>query len=750
MDLRDKYDAYTPLYDRFKLYFGYLNTGRNEPDKAEIFAYNGGLFAEDEVLDNLTIDDDLLYKHTSQLSNYDFASEVDVNILGHIFEHSLNEIEEINAELKGEEVDTAKTRRKKDGVFYTPKYITKYIVENTVGKLCEDRKTELDIDDEEYRPNRQTKTKKPLLAKLDNYRNWLLDLTICDPACGSGAFLNQALEFLITEHTYLDELQAKLLGESLVLPDIENQILENNLFGVDINEESVEIAKLSLWLRTAQKGRQLTSLNHNIKCGNSLIDDHDMAGDKAFNWEEEFPSVFENGGFNVVIGNPPYGAELDKKKVYGSQYGFKKKFDSYQLFTVLGHNLIKENGCCGLIIPNSWMTRKAGKEFRSKLFKFDFHYVLDFVEQVFEDANIDTCIIVFSRSKKGKKTGKVHSLKVKEPINILDSLSYNEVEFAHWKQHDKFNCELDDKTFLLFEKIEAGTTKLGELTTITGGYKPYQVGYGKSIEGDFPQTRNDVKKHVYHSDKKIDDTYYPDIKGSNIQRYYISPNTKWVKWGEWLMSPKNYSDFVNPKIVVREVTGYRLNASYDEKGYFTNDTTHMIRDAEKEDLKYYLGIINSTLMGWYFRKYFGESNDLFPKIKVNELKDFPIKETTVSERNSFVKKVDIILSLTEELEDFSTKLSGLLLSKFDIPKLSRKLQSWHELTFKQFLKELKKKKVKLSIKEDAEWMDYFNEQKAQAAELKSQIAQTDAEIDAMVYELYGLSEEEVRVVEGSM
>ncbi|MFO7799951.1 MAG: DNA methyltransferase, partial [Rhodohalobacter sp.] len=296
-------DEYRPLYERFVKYFGYLNEGRNMPGKDEIFAYNGGLFAEDEILDNLTISDELLYKHTLKLSTYDFVSEVDVNILGHIFEHSLNEIEEITAELEGQEVDTSKTRRKKDGVFYTPKYITKYIVENTVGKLCEEQKAELDIVDEEYRPNRQKKTKKELLDKLEQYRAWLLDLTICDPACGSGAFLNQALEFLIDEHTYVDELQAKLLGESLVFPDVENQILENNLFGVDINEESVEIAKLSLWLRTAQKGRKLTSLNNHIKCGNSLIDDPDVAGDKAFYWEEEFPEVFrqkEKQAFHVT------------------------------------------------------------------------------------------------------------------------------------------------------------------------------------------------------------------------------------------------------------------------------------------------------------------------------------------------------------------------------------------------------------------------------------------------------------------
>jgi REP element-mobilizing transposase RayT len=119
-----------------------------------------------------------------------------------------------------------------------------------------------------------------------------LQITICDPACGSGAFLNQALDFLIAEHRYIDELQAKLFGDSLILSDIEKSILENNLFGVDLNEESVEIAKLSLWLRTAQPNRKLNDLSNNIKCGNSLIDDPAVAGEKAFNWQKEFPQVF--------------------------------------------------------------------------------------------------------------------------------------------------------------------------------------------------------------------------------------------------------------------------------------------------------------------------------------------------------------------------------------------------------------------------------------------------------------------------
>ena len=287
-------DEYRPFYDRVKKYFGYMNTGF-QGKKYEIFAYNGGLFKPDEVLDNIIISDEPLVEHTKRLSTYDFESEVDVNILGHIFENSLSEIEEITETLSSETRGHAPLhKRKQDGVFYTPQYITKYIVEKTVGRLCAEKKSELGIVDEEYFSDkkRQKETRKRLMEQLQQYREWLLQLTICDPACGSGAFLNAALQFLMNEHRLIDEMEAKVTGASIVFQDVENSILENNLFGVDINEESVEIAQLALWLRAAKPHRKLNTLSQNIKCGNSLISDPTIAGDKAFNWQEQFPKVF--------------------------------------------------------------------------------------------------------------------------------------------------------------------------------------------------------------------------------------------------------------------------------------------------------------------------------------------------------------------------------------------------------------------------------------------------------------------------
>ena len=408
-DLQER-EVEIPLYQRFKKYFEYLNTGF-KGKRYDVFAYNGGLFKPDEVLDTILIDDELLFKHTYKLSEYDFASEIDVNILGHIFENSLNELDEINAQLTGEEIDKTKTRRKKDGVFYTPKYITKYIVENTVGKLCTEKKAELQIIEEEYATDkrRQLKTKQALLDKLKTYQNWLLQLTICDPACGSGAFLNQALDFLITEHRYIDELQAKLLSVPIIFSDIEKGILENNLFGVDLNEESVEIAKLSLWLRTAQPNRKLNDLNNNIKCGNSLIDDPTVAGGKAFNWKEAFPQVFVRGGFDVVIGNPPYVNANDlKKNLSVSEYNFLKEnfetakgtVDLYIYFFEKGLNIIKKDGFLSYITPNRFLSASYGKAVREFILsKYQIVSLVDYSDKkVFEDASTYP-VISFIRNK---------------------------------------------------------------------------------------------------------------------------------------------------------------------------------------------------------------------------------------------------------------------------------------------------------------------------------------------------------------
>ncbi|MEX0905359.1 MAG: N-6 DNA methylase [Balneolaceae bacterium] len=752
-DLRDEYDMEVTLYERFKKYFGYLNTGHKGKEQ-EIFAYNGGLFAADEILDNITIDDELLYKHTLKISRYDFASDVDVNILGHIFEHSLNEIEEITAELEGQEVDRSKTRRKKDGVYYTPKYITQYIVENTIGKLCEEKKTELGIDDEEYVPNRQKKTKKGLLAKLESYRNWLLELTICDPACGSGAFLNQALEFLINEHKYVDELHSKLLNQPLVLSAIEESILENNLFGVDINEESVEIAKLSLWLRTAQKGRKLTSLNNNIKCGNSLIDDPGVAGDKAFNWKEEFPDVFASGGFDVVIGNPPYVQshsidEQTKDYIYKKFDTAEYQINTYGIFTEKAIHLLHANAVYGLIIPNFWLSTKYGSKLRKMVFtQHKADEILNIFE-IFEDATVDTCILTGRKTEETdfpKKT-KVRSISP-ELKTIQDRLLAISTEDWHFDELKQFNGNQTEVEIHFHPKLYLkGEKKLKDFFDFKKGMQPYEKG-----KGNPPQTREMMNEKIYHSEVKRDASFLPLLKARNVQRYLIRGTSGYIKYGKNLAAPRKKELFQGKRILLNRIlSGDRIDGVYLESEVINNtDIFNLLPKNPSIEPKVYLPLIVSKLCAKFFKlENINLNRSAYPKINVNTLEKFPVPALNQENQKELTLCADSMLSLNSDLHELTNNFSDLLLSKLDIDKLSRKLEDWHELTFKQFLTELKKKKVKLSLSEEAEWMEYFNEQKAKAGELKSRIAQTDRKIDAMVYELYGLSEEEVGVVEGS-
>ncbi|NER13498.1 N-6 DNA methylase [Leptobacterium flavescens] len=420
-----------PLYDLFKQYFHFLDTGRKgTTSRAEIFAYNGGLFKPDPILDSLLIDNDLLYKHTDTLQTYNFESQVDVNILGHIFENSLNEIESVNAEIEGASFDKQKTKRKKDGVYYTPKYITKYIVDNTVGKLCNEKKIELNIITDEFRPNRQTETKRRLLSALEAYREWLLQLTILDPACGSGAFLNQTLDFLIKEHQYLDELQTILLGGGFVFPNIENTILENNIYGVDLNEESVEIAKLSLWLRTAQPRRKLNNLSENIKCGNSLVSVKNIAGSKAFDWNLGFPDIIQKGGFDVIIGNPPYGAKLDKEtQNYLNKNYIKGGSETVISFIKLSHDLLIDGGKFGFIIPKAFSFSSNYKYIRELLLN-EIDEIVD-CKKVWKEVKLEQVIVGFTKNNTSK-TYKTLLRKDQEIIEIGQILKQDYEKFGFY------------------------------------------------------------------------------------------------------------------------------------------------------------------------------------------------------------------------------------------------------------------------------------------------------------------------------
>ncbi|MEO7446056.1 MAG: TaqI-like C-terminal specificity domain-containing protein [Ferruginibacter sp.] len=739
-------DNYVPLYNRYKKYFGYLNTGHVGKEE-EIFAYNGGLFEPDDILDNLQIDDDVLYAGSFKISHYDFDSEVDVNILGHIFEHSLNEIEEVQAELEGQALDKTKTKRKKDGVFYTPRYITKYIVENTVGEICRLQKETLGIIDDAFTPQKRKTNTRQLQQQLEDYRHWLLQITICDPACGSGAFLNQALDFLIAEHRLIDELTARLFGSAMVMSDVEMAILEHNIFGVDINEEAVDIARLSLWLRTARKGRKLNKLNENIKCGNSLIDDPTIAGDKAFNWQREFKHVFDKGGFDVVIGNPPWGATFSTNEIEYYRQNYKVVVghsEAYYLFVERCYFLINVNAKLGFIIPNSWFSNKYAKGFRNFILKnYQINILLNFNQKIiFEDANVETSILVTQKSSNVVLSALVGSDIGEEFEFSISSWYTNNNNIISFDSIPEINS--------IISKFSFADSILSQKLDISNGIKPYQAGYGLNSNG-VSLTKIDVDQKIYHSLNKIDDSYKKEIKGKGIKRYFFEWEESYVKWGNWLMSPKALKYHESPKILVRQIIAKQLLATLDLNNYYADQSLYICINYENDthnNLLFYLCLLNSKLYGFYFRKFYSEEDDLFPKIKVNELKSLPVKSVPLQSQLLYASKADIMLSKNKELQQVKQQLQQLLQGKYPGLSLSKKLQDWPGLSFAAFLKELQKQKIKLSLPEEAEWMHYFEVQKTIATALQQVIDTTDKEIDAMVYALYGLSEEEIKIVEG--
>lgn len=727
-DLKDKYDNYIPLYNRFRKNFDYLNTGYSGKD-GEIFAYNGGLFAPDDILDSLTIDDDLLYKGSLKLSNYDFESEVDVNILGHIFEHSLNEIDEIQASLMDEKTEKV-SKRKKDGVFYTPKYITKYIVENTIGTLCKAQKEKLDIIDEEFefidaKAKGKDKTKRETLnQKITDYRNWLLALKIVDPACGSGAFLNQALEFLIAEHTKLDELKATLLGGSLVLSDVENSILENNLYGVDINEEAVEIAKLSLWLRTARKGRKLNSLNQNLKCGNSLIDDIDVAGDKAFNWNNEFKEVFEKGGFDVVIGNPPYVVYI--KSVVGDaiinfilkKYNYSEyNPNTYALFTELAIvDILKSKGQLGFIIPSSWLDNKYFSKMRSGVYSQNVRQIIDLKNTAFDEI-VETVILILDKDNEGKE------------VTIIPSFNATKID------EQTLDVSILQNGINPFIKINNAITEKLE--------KQSKIGDNSLVYRGL-ETRDNSK---WISFEKKNESHKPILLGKDVNRYSTYYSGSYVNFVKKEMKSNANEDFyVNKKILMRR-TGNKITTDIDLSGYFVLKNCYLI--IPKDSFIYsILAQLNSKLLGYYHKMQSSGENKAFAQFKGEYVSALPCIKSDEKLEREFEIKVKLLKEMIEKENEVLNSFNSILLMCYPYVKQSEKFIKWNDLTSVDFFKELEKQKIKLSLSEQAEWLQYFEEQKAKALAIKTQREETDKEIDRMVYELYELTEDEIRIVEG--
>ncbi|MDX4048603.1 N-6 DNA methylase [Aliarcobacter skirrowii] len=715
--INQKFTNYS-LYDIYKFYFEAINKGN---DKLQIPQYNGGLFAVDELLHSLIIDDFILDENVQILSNYDFASEISVNILGHIFEQSLTDLEELQANIDNVNFDKTKSKRKKDGVFYTPEYITRYIVENTLGKMCQDKREELKIGNGiliPSNPKKLTKQEQQTKDNLQEYKKWLLNLKILDPACGSGAFLNQALEYLISEHKNLQNDLA-LMGDLFASYMVEEEILENNLYGVDINEDAVEIAKLSLWLRTAKRGRPLTKLADKIVCANSLLN-----------------MPFSENSFDVVIGNPPYvrqEAIKEQKEALSKIYKVANgTADLYVYFYELALNMLKPNGLKGFICSNKFFRAKYGENLREYILQnttilqiADFNGV-----KIFEDATADSAITIFQKLKpNSNNTFKIVSKELNSSYEMKQS-DLTKSHFAFTEPNirnihlkiEKKGTKLKDWKLNIYMGIKTG---FNEAFVIDENKKNEFISKNiKNSEIIKPLLRGrDIKKYGYEFSNlyiistfpalKLDIDEYPDIReylqsfGKRLEQTGEKESRKKSnnKWFETQDNISFYNDFEKEKVIWLELS---------DKSKFTIENQHYTLAGTfimtGECLRYLIAFLNSKLIEWYFDyicNSSGVGTNQWKKVFVEQI---PIPKIDEESQKPFIKLVDEILEAKQKIKDYKPLLDeAIRINNFD-----------REIALKKELENLEN------------------------------ICKTNEKtIDQMVYKLYHLTQDEIKIVENS-
>lgn len=727
--------------------------------------YNSGLFhfnkekdrheMPDELTPSLAIDDrnlkDIIKRLYYPESPYEF-SVLPADILGQVYEQFLGKVIRLTSGHRAI-VEEKPEVRKAGGVYYTPTYIVDYIVKNTVGKLLNPDGQPLSVIP--AKAGTHAGKLDPRLHEDDKQKKLLTPkevskLRILDPACGSGSFLLGAYQYLLDWHRdwyATNDPQKLAAGKNPVLYQAQGgdwhlttsekkRILLNNIYGVDIDSQAVEVTKLSLLLKVLEgennqtlerqlkffHERALPDLGDNIKCGNSLIgpdfyqqqtmlDEEERYRINVFDWEKEFPQVFSpspragegkgEGGFDAVIGNPPYGAEFqqDTSEYLKNHYStFVWRGESYLIFVERAINLLRTDGLFGYIIPDTYLNLGFTQVLRNFLLQnTKVKEVVSLPASVFAKATVDTTLLF---TEKAAKTAKFHNSNVRVKIfnkkATIDSLKNPDREInistSLWDEYGSFVIQSNIDEINIIKKAEEGNKQVSDYAEIFYGIKCYQVGKGKPS-----QTKEILEKKPFTSDKRKNKTFLPFYDGKHIGRYELLwKDNNWINYGDWLAEPRNPKKFEGEKLLIRKIISKTLISTYVPDTSYCNTLLYVLKlnTDVKFGYKYLLGVLNSTFIGWYFRKKFQISaEDTFPQIMIRDILQFSIPDADKSRHDKMVSLVEQMLSLNKQLASAKTD---------------------HEKTA-----------------------------------LQRQIEATDKQIDKLVYEVYGLTEEEIGIVEGS-
>jgi hypothetical protein len=655
--------------------------------------FNGNLFKQ-HFSEELVVGDvwlsEFLEAIGEEKSSYKFGY-VAVEILGTIYERFLGKI--VRPHGRGAVIEEKPEVRKAGGVYYTPRYIVEYIVEQTVGKLLEGKKPE------------ET-----------------LKLRFLDPACGSGSFLLRVFE-RVCEHwqQWLVDHPAKRKKDWCwfdaktntlhLTARIKRRILRETVHGVDLDPQAVEVTQLSLYLKmlegetseTLQREEDLFGgdepilppLQDNIKCGNSLIASdfsmmpEDLVRVHAFDWPVQFALIMKAGGFDAVIGNPPYLYSAGQESIayFNERYRFSEyQTDFYSYFIEKALNLVKQKGKFSFIVSDSWLKAENFSKLRNHLLgehRLLRLAVFDFPP--FEGATIENSVLVVER---GEKPCPIPMDRFFEPGKFR---LQSEVDPHKSIKRGLIDPMYSEEAQRLIEKMERGCVPLANLVELNRGIHAYRTdGYGKTRFGKGTQTKRDKEDQSYHAKKPIDSTYLPEIKGKDVFRFEFVPTGDFLSYGGWLAEAREPKYFQNPKVTVRKVLGAKLHGTFIREPMAIDQSLYILISPKNDtkQLKFILGILMSGIGAWYLRTKYAIYDTLYPWYTRKQLAAFPIKPHD----DKLVLLVDKLLGLT--------------------PKLR-------------------------AAKSDSE-----------KATLQNAVTATDQQIDALVYELYGLTAAEIKLVEG--
>ena len=441
------------------------------------------------------------------------------------------------------------------------------------------------------------------------------------------------------------------------------------------------------------------------------------------------------GGFDVVIGNPPYGAELDgdSKEFLGKKFiAFNKNYDVYSAFIQLAFQLLKNNRFWGYINPVSWQSNENYIDVRNYLKengKLEIAIKLPY--DVFADAYVDTGIYIIKTQQSNSYNSLVYDFPVRASISVstLQFINMKKLPSAYWTKLESLKIVLNPSFYELLPKLFNNSIALKELTESVRGILP-----NKEDVADVKQ--NDSRPYF------IGDLY----------RYDLRMNYSWVNYGDHLKEkPKKYDWFTGERILVRRLINrqFRVMGSVTSDEFVNKKDIYVIKSNSENVSSYFLlAIINSSLVS--FLKTKGSTNatkDDFSQLTLNDLREIPIKLASNDLQIEFIEKVKILLIDKAERQKKQSKFINRVKSNFELEKISNKLVAFYDFDFKTFLSELKIQRINLSLDQQDEWEEYFNSYKSEINQLQSKIEKTDKEIDQMVYELYGLTEDEIKIVE---